>query len=142
MLLGVLRRRAGLPLGRNDVVTSVAGGVRLGDPGADLGFCLAVASAALDRPVRATAVAVAEVGLAGELRLAAHTPQRLAEAARLGFDTAFVPPSAPPVAGIELRRAATLAEVLAPIGLGPSGESAGRRSRRLAVLPGAPRRAG
>ncbi|MFM7535821.1 MAG: DNA repair protein RadA [Acidimicrobiales bacterium] len=142
VLLGVLRRRAGLPLGRNDVVTSVAGGVRLADPGADLGFCLAVASAALDRPVPATAVAIAEVGLAGELRLAAQTPRRLAEAARLGFEAAFVPPSAPSVAGIELRRAATVAEVLAQVGLGPSGESAGRRSHRLAVLPGAPRRAG
>ena len=48
---------------------------------------------AIGKPVAADLVAVGEVGLGGEVRQAAQTPRRLAEAARLGFRTAIVPAS-------------------------------------------------
>lgn len=120
MLLAVLQRRAGIPLGAHDVHTSVVGGVRVNEPAADLGLVLAVASAFCGRAVPADIVACAEVGLAGELRQVAQTPRRLAEAARLGFARAVVAPSGPsPPAGIECIRAADVNEALAQLDLIP-----------------------
>ena len=63
-------------------------------------------------------MACGEVGLGGELRQVAHTPRRLAEAARLGFKRAMVPYSAPQtVEGIELMRVGTLADAIDRVGL-------------------------
>jgi DNA repair protein RadA/Sms len=111
--VAVLTNRAGLPFGERDVYASVVGGLRLCEPGSDLGVCLALASAHAGTPLAGDVIACAEVGLGGELRLVGHTPRRLAEAARLGFRRAVVPASAPEVdAPIELLRAASLAEAL------------------------------
>ena len=52
MILAVLSRHAGLPLGSADVFVNVAGGVRIDEPGADLGIALAIASAAAARRCR------------------------------------------------------------------------------------------
>ncbi|HEX4979512.1 MAG TPA: DNA repair protein RadA [Acidimicrobiales bacterium] len=116
--LAVLERRAGIGLGRRDVYASAVGGVRVTEPGADLGAMLALASAARDLPLPPSMVAVGEVGLAGEVRQVAHTERRLVEARRLGFDQALVPASAPAqVSGMEVRRVASLAEALGAAGL-------------------------
>ncbi|HSL57517.1 MAG TPA: DNA repair protein RadA, partial [Acidimicrobiales bacterium] len=113
-LLAVLERRVAVSLAGVDVYALAVGGVRVVEPGADLALALAVASAALDRALPADLVAVGEVGLGGELRQAARTPRRLAEAARLGFGLAVVPASAPePPAGIEVLRATSLTEAVA-----------------------------
>ena len=85
LLLAVLDARAGLPVADADVYASVAGGIRVTEAGADLAVAIAVASARRGRPVAADLVAVGEIGLGGEVRQAAQTPRRLAEAARLGF---------------------------------------------------------
>jgi DNA repair protein RadA/Sms len=114
LLVAVLTNRAGVPFADHDVYASVVGGLRLGEPGSDLGVCLALASAHAGVPLDSDMIACAEVGLGGELRLVGHTARRLAEAARLGFRRAVVPVSAPEVdAPIELLRAASLAEALA-----------------------------
>ncbi|HEX8067470.1 MAG TPA: DNA repair protein RadA [Thermoleophilaceae bacterium] len=88
LVLAVLARHAGLALGASDVFVSVAGGVRVDEPGADLAVALAVASAARgvslaagDRPL----AAFGEIGLTGELRHVAHPDRRLAEAAKFGL---------------------------------------------------------
>ena len=112
MLLAVLQARAGCALGGLDVYTSVAGGLRVQDAGADLAVAVAVASALGGAPVRDGMVAVGEVGLGGELRQAPQITRRLAEAARLGFRSAVVPASTPDVAGIRLVRAEHISEVL------------------------------
>ena len=119
LLVAVLTNRAGLPFAERDVYASVVGGLRLGEPGSDLGVCLALASAHAGTPLAGDLIACAEVGLGGELRLVGQTPRRLAEAARLGFRRAIVPTSAPDVdAPIELLRATNLAEALASVALG------------------------
>jgi DNA repair protein RadA/Sms len=112
MLLAVLDRRAGVSIVGDDVFVSAVGGVDVDEPGADLGIALAVASARSGHALPADLVACAEVGLGGELRQVTGTPRRLAEAARLGFGRAIVAESAPTCAGIEVERAATLAEAL------------------------------
>jgi len=97
MVLAVLERRAGVRLGESDVFSATVGGVRVTEPAADLAVALAVASAARDAPLPASVVAVGEVGLSGELRPVGGVGRRLAEAARLGFSHALVPPDPGPV---------------------------------------------
>lgn len=91
ILLAVLGKRGGLDAGRHDVFVNVTGGLRLDEPGVDLGVLLAVASSRLDRPPQPRMVVLGEVGLGGEVRRVSHPAQRLAEAARLGFGQALVP---------------------------------------------------
>jgi DNA repair protein RadA/Sms len=112
MLLGVLEKRAGRVLGPYDVYASVAGGVRLAEPGADLALCLALASAADDAPIPGDVVAIGEVGLGGGVRQPAHVVRRLAEAARVGFGRAVVPLTAPDHPGIEVIRVRDLSSAL------------------------------
>ena len=77
---------------RTTSTSSTVGGVRLTEPAADLALALAVASATVDRPLVPGTVAFGEVGLAGEVRPVAGVTRRLAEASRLGFPHAIVPP--------------------------------------------------
>lgn len=91
-VLAVLERRAGLAFGQHDVYVSVAGGIRIAEPGIDLPLALALASARTDRPVSPGVVAFGELGLTGELRGARQSDARLREAARLGFSAALYAP--------------------------------------------------
>jgi DNA repair protein RadA/Sms len=91
LLLAVLEKRAGLPLGGQDVFVNVAGGARVLEPAADLGLAIAAASSYLDRPVAADVVMMGEVGLTGEVRAVSALDARLREAAALGFRRAVVP---------------------------------------------------
>jgi len=94
MLLAVLDRRAGCSLAAHEVFVSVVGGIRVSDPGADLGMCIALASSLRDVAVDPTITCIGEVGLAGEVRHVAQIERRLSEASRLGFTTAIIPASA------------------------------------------------
>lgn len=99
MVLAVLERRTNVRLGKADVFAATVGGMRVTEPAADLALALAVASAAYDVPLPPHFVALGEVGLAGDVRRVTGLRRRLAEAARLGYKTAFVPPGqtdAPP----------------------------------------------
>src|SRR4051794_4198769 len=94
LVLAVLSRHARLQLGSSDVFVSVAGGVRVDEPGADLAIALAVAGAARgvslgdgDRPL----AAFGEVGLTGELRYVSHPERRTAEAAKFGLSPVMCP---------------------------------------------------
>jgi len=120
MLLAVLERRAGVNLAQHEVFASVVGGVKLSEPGADLGLCLALVSAVTNQPLAENLVAYGEVGLAGELRQASNTARRLGEAARLGFTRAIIPASSAKdikISGIKLEPAETVAQALALAGL-------------------------
>jgi DNA repair protein RadA/Sms len=120
MHLAVIERRAGLRVGDHDVYASTVGGVRIVEPGADLAVALAVVSAVTDIAVAAPVVAVGEVGLGGEVRQVPQTARRLAEAARLGCRTAFVPVGAPADAGIRNVEVESLADAVA-LTVGPVG---------------------
>lgn len=135
LLLAVLDARAGLPVADADVYASVAGGIRVTEAGADLAVAIAVAGARRGRPVAADLVAVGEIGLGGEVRQAAQTPRRLAEAARLGFRYAIVPTSVADAAGLELIRVGTVYEALQAAGLGDDATGPdGRQKGSLALL--------
>ncbi|HEX6869080.1 MAG TPA: DNA repair protein RadA, partial [Candidatus Limnocylindrales bacterium] len=123
LLIAVLGRRAGVPLGTYDVYANLAGGIDVAEPGLDLPIGLALASSLRDRPIDPSTVAIGEVGLLGELRAVRGLERRLREAARLGYRRAIVPaddrePSTT-VAGLEVVRAATLRDaVAAAVGTG------------------------
>lgn len=85
MILAVLEKRVGLALGNKDVYVNVAGGVKIMEPAADLAIALAVASSLADCSVDPEAIALGEIGLAGEVRSVRHAEKRLKEASRLGF---------------------------------------------------------
>jgi DNA repair protein RadA/Sms len=84
MIVAVLTRHAGLALGGADVFVNVAGGVRIDEPGADLGIALAIASAAKGLAVRDGVAAFGEIGLTGRLRVAAQAERRTEECRKLG----------------------------------------------------------
>ena len=94
LILAVLARHAGVRVGSCDVFVSIAGGVRVDEPGADLGIALAVASAARGVPLRGGAgplAAFGEIGLTGELRHVPHPDRRLAEAGKFGLEPVLAP---------------------------------------------------
>jgi DNA repair protein RadA/Sms len=91
MLLAVLHRHAGIATWEQDVFVNAVGGVRIGEPAADLAVCLAVVSSLTDRAIPGKVVVFGEVGLAGEVRPAPRGQDRLREAAKLGFEKAIVP---------------------------------------------------
>jgi DNA repair protein RadA/Sms len=94
MILAVLERRAGMNLGNFDVYASVAGGLRISEPAADLGIALAIASAFRHRSLLAGTLAFGELGLSGEVRAVSHRARRVAEGRKLGFTT-IVEPAGP-----------------------------------------------
>ena len=91
LLLAVLEKRAGLPIGGQDVFVNVAGGGRVSEPAADLGVVIAAASSYLERPVPPHVLVLGEVGLTGEVRAVNGADVRLRAAAQLGFKSAVVP---------------------------------------------------
>ncbi len=120
MTLAVLGQHADLPVLSLDVFASVAGGIRVTEPAADLALALAVASAATGRALPAELAAVGEVGLSGEVRQVTALPRRLEECVRLGFTTVVVPASTTEgPAGVELVRVNTVAEAVRLLGCGP-----------------------
>ena len=116
LVAAVLSRRVGLRLGNQDIIANVTGGLKVGEPSADLGVALAIASSYRDVEVAPGLVAVGEVGLSGELRAVSQLERRVGEAARLGFKRCLVPETGRRGSAknkdIELVPAATLKEAL------------------------------
>jgi DNA repair protein RadA/Sms len=117
MTLAVLVEHAGLTVRDVDVFASIAGGIRVTEPAADLAVALAVTSAATGVALPADLAAVGEVGLSGEIRQVTNLPRRLEESLRLGFGRVVVPastPGGPP--GVDLIRVESVAEAVVRLG--------------------------
>jgi DNA repair protein RadA/Sms len=113
MLLAVLERRAGVRLHDAEVYAATVGGMRVVEPAADLALAMAVTSARNDVALPTDVVVLGEIGLAGEVRRVTGLDRRLAEAARLGFTHALVPPdSGPGPAGMTVTEVRDVAAVL------------------------------
>ncbi|MCB0117246.1 MAG: DNA repair protein RadA, partial [Caldilineaceae bacterium] len=94
LVAAVLSKRVGLNLAVQDIFVNVIGGMKIGEPAADLAIAAAIASSYRNLPIAADLAIIGEVGLSGELRSVSHLPRRLSEAAKLGFKRAIVPRSA------------------------------------------------
>jgi DNA repair protein RadA/Sms len=119
MVLAVLQRRTErMALHDKEVFAATVGGIRVVEPAADLAVALAVASAGLNLSMAPRLAAIGEVGLTGEVRRVGAVPRRLAEAARLGFKYALVPPgcgpssTGTPAAGIRVEEVSDLRTAL------------------------------
>ncbi len=116
LIAAVLTRRARVNLSNQDIITNIIGGMKVGEPAADLGIALAIASSFRDCQVAPGLAALGEVGLSGELRPVPQLERRVSEAARLGFKRCLIPvTSSKPsfdAGGVELLKASTLAEAL------------------------------
>jgi DNA repair protein RadA/Sms len=128
LLLAVLEKRVGLELLSDDVFVSVAGGLEVPEPAADLGVAAAVASSFRNRPLPARTALFGEVGLAGEVRSAGQANLRIREAAQMGFTRCILParnlPLGAPSPGedaIELVGVETLSQALERLFDGPEG---------------------
>jgi DNA repair protein RadA/Sms len=125
MILAVLQQHCGLPLHSYDVFCSTVGGARLTEPACDLAIAVALASAARGTPPPRGVVALGEISLAGEVRKVRDLPQRVSEAARLGFRVAVAPvvdrgaqPRRRTVDGLTVLEASDLREALVALGVG------------------------
>ncbi|MFC1985142.1 DNA repair protein RadA [Chloroflexota bacterium] len=116
LITAVLSRRVGLKLGNQDVMVNVTGGLKIGEPAADLGIALAIASSFRDVGVDPQLAVTGEVGLSGELRAVSQLERRVDEVARLGFKRCLVPKVGakitPSSKGIELIPVSTLREAI------------------------------
>jgi DNA repair protein RadA/Sms len=89
MILAVLESRCGLVFGNKDVYLNVAGGLKITEPAADLAVAAALVSALVNVPIPPQSVFFGEIGLAGEVRPVSQAENRLKEAAKLGFLSAY-----------------------------------------------------
>ena len=115
LLLAVLHRHGGVETGNLDVYVNAVGGMRIGEPAADLAVLLAVYSSLKNKPIESKSVVFGEVGLAGEIRPVQRGQERLREAAKLGFHRALIPaPNRPKqgIEGIEILTASRIDEAL------------------------------
>ena len=93
MLLAVLEKRVGFKLAQKDVYLNIAGGLRVNDPAIGLSVISAILSSNMDVEIEPTVCMAGEVGLSGEIRPINRIEQRIAEAAKLGFNQIVVPKS-------------------------------------------------
>ncbi len=91
VLVAVLEKRVGMTLYNQDVFLNIAGGVRLNEPGVDLGVIASIVSSMLEQPVPSHTAVCGEVGLTGEVRAVSQMLPRIREAARLGFSECVLP---------------------------------------------------
>lgn len=91
LLIAVLNKRVGIDVGGADVFVNITGGLRVAEPGIDLGVLMAIASSYREIPIDRQTVMIGEVGLGGEIRPVTHVERRIREAAKLGFTRAIFP---------------------------------------------------
>ena len=117
LLLAVLEKRVHLSIGACDVFVKVAGGIRIDEPAADLGICVAMASSFANRLLRPKTIVFGEVGLSGEVRAVSQAELRISEAKRMGFQHVVLPKKnyqqiADKAMGIQLYAAESLGDAL------------------------------
>jgi DNA repair protein RadA/Sms len=128
MVLAVLDARCGVSFAQHDVYLSVAGGLKITEPAADLTAAAALLSSLTDTPLPPDAVYVGEIGLSGSVRQAGHMATRLREAHKLGFKAATIPAAGDVEGGglkINLTRIAEVADLARRIGPGPQSRRRG-----------------
>jgi DNA repair protein RadA/Sms len=117
VLVGVLTKRAGLPLDTYDIFLNVVGGLEAAEPAADLAVILALASALKNKTISSTIASFGEVGLGGEIRPVTQTEKRLNEIKKVGFKFAVIPTSAnlPKIADLKIAPVKNVKDVVEQI---------------------------
>ena len=114
MILAVIEKRLQASFGSSDIFVSVAGGIRITEPAADLGLALSIVSNESNRPMPDGLIVIGELGLSGEVRRVGHLERRLQEAARHGLTRALIPAGAKTgrPSGLDIVEVRSLAEAV------------------------------
>ena len=114
ILLALLDKFGGVHIGASDVFVSVAGGLRVDDPGTDLALALAVAGNFLGFRLPSHSIAIGELGLSGEVRAVSQLDLRVKEAHRLGFKHIVVPATGklPSIPDLQVTRVSRLEQAV------------------------------
>ena len=118
MLIAILHRHGGVPLGDQDVFINIVGGVKVTETALDLALLLSMTSSFRNKPLPEFLIVLGEVGLSGEIRPVPNGQSRLKEAVKHGFKTAVIPyQNKPPKAlkGLEIILVKNLSDALAVI---------------------------
>ena len=91
LIMAVLEKRLGVPLGGYDAYVNITGGIKINEPAIDLGLVLAIVSSFKNKPIDDNTVAFGEIGLSGEVRSVSNVSQRVNEAVKLGFKRCIIP---------------------------------------------------
>jgi DNA repair protein RadA/Sms len=142
MILAVIEKRVRISFSSSDVFVSVAGGIRITEPAADLGLALSIISNEHNRPMPDGLFVIGELGLSGEVRRVGHLERRLQEAARHGLTRALIPAGsrAGRPSGLDVIEVRTLAEAVSaafpsPIQSGAFIKEAGLVPTKSAATP-------
>lgn len=84
LLLAVIQKHLKVPLDRMDVFINVVGGLKITETASDLAVCAAILSSYKNNALKSS-VAIAEVGLLGELKSVLNEKARVNEAKKVGF---------------------------------------------------------
>jgi len=90
-ILAVIEKHLGIHLDSLDVFLNVPGGLKISDPGADLGILMALVSSFRNLPIHSEVVMFGEVGLGGEVRSVKGSVYRIKEAYKQGFSQVILP---------------------------------------------------
>ena len=116
LLMAVLEKKMGLTLSDCDAYVNVTGGMKIQEPGADLGIAMAIVSSFRNAQIDEHTLVFGEIGLSGEIRSVSNAEQRVTEAIKLGFTRVILPKSSLDVmqikTDIELVGVSTLEDAL------------------------------
>ena len=114
IILALLDKFGGIPIGNSDVFASIAGGLKIADTGTDLALALAIVCNHLGITLPQKTLVIGELGLSGEIRSVSQTDLRVKEAERLGFEHILLPASSKisKSAKIEMHRFRKLEEAI------------------------------
>ena len=116
LLVAVMEKRLGIHLFGHDIFLNIVGGIKVEEPGADLGVIASIASSFRDKVIDPEVVIFGEVGLGGEVRGISQAEGRAKEAARLGFRRCLLPKQneekIKPIKGIQFIGVRTVQEAM------------------------------
>ncbi len=91
LLLAILEKKLNITFFDRDVYVKIGGGMRLKDPGLDLGIVMAILSSYFDKPVPERAIFWGEVDLNGQVRSTIKEDIRLLNAYQLKYNPIVFP---------------------------------------------------
>lgn len=91
LLMAVIEKRLGIRMSDCDAYINVAGGIKIVEPALDLALVAVIISSYRNHALHHKTIIFGEVGLTGEVRAVSHAEQRVAEAAKMGFELCIIP---------------------------------------------------
>lgn len=91
MLIAIIEKHLNIKLYDKDVFFNVAGGLKISDPGVDLGIVMAIVTSLFDKEIPENTAFIGEIGLSGEIRSVSQIESRLKESIRLGYGNIVLP---------------------------------------------------